>query len=125
MSDKPSNLQKQAWKEEYAVIDAIMKECLEGKARPNVKYVLDEKALDRAEAEKDMLSMLAESDKTAEDKDSRPITLGAKFGSAQNDQRIRRDTRIIRQNHNRLMLGCLKTLFWRHHDLQVAYGADK
>lgn len=125
MSEESSDMQKQAWREEYRSIDAIMKECLEGVPRPVVSPVLDDKMLDRAAAEKDMLAMLAESDKTEQNKDTRPITLGAKFGSAQNDQRIRRDTKIIRQNHKRLMLGCLKTLFWRHHDLQVAYGADK
>lgn len=52
-------------------------------------------------------------------------TIADGYKRVQNEQRIRRDTTIVRQNHKRLMMGALETLYRRQKTLEARLADAK
>ena len=73
---------------------------------------LDDADLDRAEARKQ--DMMAAQTALTEQND---VLQGAVNGEIHEEHRIRRDVKIARASHKRLMLSCLSTLASRRNDL--------
>ena len=123
MSDTKTPIYRKALEEERNALASIIDACLTGRLRKEPEPVLTEQDLDRAAADNEearLVDEIAGDDKAAIAKQC--LQVASQHANVQEDQRVRRDTKIMRLNHKRLMLGCLQTMYWRKHDLEVSLG---
>lgn len=123
MSKNTTPIYRKALEEEHSALASIIDACFSGSPRKEPERALDAEDLDRAAAdaaEAKVVDQIAGEDRAALMKQC--LQVAANHANVQENQRVRRDTRIMRLNHKRLMLGCLQTMYWRKHDLEVSLG---
>lgn len=103
------NLIEQAAVNEMAAIESILTPCIKG--TDHVPYIptYTERDLDRADADDTLRVLIDTLDLDTAGTDG----LAALMALNQEEQRIRRDVKIMQMGHKRLMLGCLETLYRR------------
>lgn len=118
-----TSIYKKALMEEHLGIASILESCTTGSPRKLPGKVLSDSDLNREAAEKAIQNTISkiggvgENGKKHADIMDQCLEVASFLANRQEDQRVRRDTRIMRTNHKRLMLGCLQTLYWRDQAL--------
>lgn len=117
---KHTELDKKALQDEYSSINALLWPYLHGRQYDGPVSRLTAEDIDRAAAEQRALEQVESADMT----DTSVVAACADYALVQEDQRIRRDARIARQGHKRLMQGCLETLWRRQLKLKKELGIE-
>jgi len=105
---------------ELEAIKHILEPCLKGTDHSPHMPTYTERDLDRADAD-DTLRVLVD---TLDLNTAGTDGLAALLAFNQEEQRIRRDVKIMRMGHKRMMLGCLETLYRRQLKLVKNLGKD-
>lgn len=113
---KSSPIYKYALQDEAAEISSILNQATSGGVRKSPEVKLEDEELDREKADaalKRVVDTFTHAQGGAASLTTDLAQITAFVTDRQEDQRIRRDTKIMRMRHKRLMLGCLQTLYYR------------
>lgn len=113
-----TELDKKALMDEYTSINQLLWPYLHGEPYTGAVSRLTAEDIDRAAAEQRALEEVEAADMT----DKSIVAACADYALVQEDQRIRRDAKIARQGHKRLMQGCMETLWRRQLKLKKELG---
>lgn len=113
-----TELDKKALQDEYTSLNKLLWPYLYGKQYTGTVFRLSVDDIDRVAAEQRALAQVEAADMT----DKSVVAACADYALLQEDQRIRRDARIARQGHKRLMQGCLETLWRRQLKVKKELG---
>ena len=117
---KHTELDKKALQDELTSLNQLLWPYLHGAQYTGAVSRLSAEDMDRAAAEQRALEQVEAADMT----DRSVVAACADYEIVQEDQRIRRDARIARQGHKRLMQGCLETLWRRQLKLKKELGIE-